>query len=757
MFEAGLQSKKIDKWNPTDDLAKFVPQAQLSRSSFDVSFYRNILFYIGIHWVRFDAAKYNWTPINLPSWFPKNQTNKFAVACDGMKSVLEQAKPEIIYSPGSNDESDIAASDACASVASVIDEEVDQDRLRSEVAALVAITGNAFVVDGYDMSPMNGENTVQSLTCLTCQTTSQPHEMEKGCPKCGGRQLIPAMDKNGMPIEEKYPIGKMDSEVIAPFGLLFDMQCKYIENSEFLIVAKTYPIDRLKSMFPDFADTMGSGQPIGKTGLFYEQSLSYAVGTMGLGSSTFSTGAGQGPRGTLYRIIRKPCTELPYGGEALVVDETVVWKGECSTKDDEGTPFYPITHFGFKKVPGRVFYKTPADDLLAKQVQRNKIESLLQLGAERVSNPTWLLPSGIGIENITGEPGEKLVYNGHLGTKPERIQGVDMPNSLYRWLGIIDEDFSDLSATYDILLGKHPQGVDTLGGMQLLRDRGLARFQDALNSWGRGWTNVYRNRLMIWKQRVKDDRTLSVLGDNGKWEMKKFNASTISGSIDVRAEEGSTQPKSKAYSQMMASQLMQAGLLDGSDPLTRYKLLTTFDAADLASGLEADVKDAIKERESFLEFGMVRPREIVDNHEIHLAQHTKDAKSEDYFDKWTPQQQTEWIQHINWHFQVLMQRMQISRLQDPTFSRGQITNEALKEKSQIETETIKQKKGIEIESKKMLAEMKIHGGAVKSAGDELAAELKLHQGAAETASQELRREQVSEKQHNFPTGGLQSQ
>ncbi len=738
MFEAGLQSKAIDRWNPIDDLAKYIPTAQLSRSSFDIQFYRNILFYIGLHWVRFDSQRFNWTPVNLPSWFPKNCTNKFAVSCDGMKAVLEQARPEILYSPGANVEEDIAAAAACESVTSVINTEVDQERLRSEAAALISLTGNAFVIDGYDMSSMAGEKPVQSLMCLTCQFVAQPHEMESGqCPKCGGNQLMPAVDKEGIPIEEMYPIGKMDSRVRPPFGILFDMQCEWIENSIFLVEAQTHPIDELKSMFPQFADSMGQGQPIGKTGLFYQQSLSYAVGTMGLGSSTFSTGAGQGPRGTLYRLIRKPCKDLPYGGEALIVDETVVWKGEASTKDDKGTPYYPVTHFGFKKVPGRVFYKTPADDLIQKQVQRNKIESLLQLGAERVSNPTWLLPSGIGLENITGEPGEKLTYNGHLNLKPERIQGADMPNSLYRWLQIIDEDFSDLAATYDVMLGKHPQGVDTLGGMQLLRDRGLARFQDALNSWGRGWTKVSRNRLMIWKQRVKDDRTLTVLGDNGKWEMQKFNASTISGSIDCRAEEGTTQPKSKAYSQMMASQLMAAGLLDVSDPLTRYKLLTVFDASDLGQALDDDVKDAIKERESFLEHGMVRPREVIDNHEVHMAQHSKDAKSDKFFEKWTVQQQNDWIAHIGWHFQVMMTRMQMKRLQDPSYSRGQIANEAAAARGQIDNKSLIEKKGIEIQSKKAAADLKMHGAALKSASDEMSAALKLHRDAAETAKTEL--------------------
>lgn len=726
--------KQTDAWNPVDDIAKYVPVAQLSRSSFDVQFYRSILFYLGIQWIRFDSTRYSWAPIALPSWFPKNQTNKYAVAIDGMKSVFEQARPATIFAPGSSDdEADVAAAEACQSVTSVIDNEVDQERLRSECSALIVLTGNAFVVDGYDMSPMNGTKTVRSIMCASCTHTAQPHEFKApACPQCGSGALIPATDKDGMPVVEKYPIGKMESKVRAPFGILFDMQAEHLDNSPFLIEAETYPIDELKAMFPDYAEQMGEGQPIAQTGLFYQAALAYAVGTMGLSGSP-ALGGQQGKRGTLYRLRRKPCKELPYGGEALLINETVVWKGELSTKADDGTPFYPVTHFGFKKVPGRVFYKSPAEDLIPKQVQRNKIEALVQLGAERVSNPTWLLPTGIGIEGITGEPGEKLSYNPHLGFKPERIAGQDMPNSLYRWLQLIDEDFADLAATYDVLLGKHPEGVDTLGGMQLLRDRGIARFQDGLNSWGRGWTRVRRNRLMIWKQRVKDDRTLRVLGDNGKWDVKKFNSATISGSIDCKPEEASFMPKSKAYEQMMASQLMSAGLVDVADPLERWKLLQTFDASTLARGLDIDVKDAIKERETFLETGFVRPREVVDNHEVHLAQHVRDAKSDAFFDEWTPEQQMEWMAHLTWHFQVLMQRAEMAKEQDPAFAKARMQNDALGEKIRIEMEALAAKKEIDLKSKVDLSELKIHQGALKSAEAEMRVADKLRAGGIDNS------------------------
>lgn len=691
------ESSKTGEWKALQELQKYLPQAQFSRQSFDRNAYRNLLFYCGVQWIKFESKNAQWKPINLPNWFPKHQTNKFAVSIDSMKSVFEQSRPTILYGPSTGDEEDLSAADACDKISEVIDNEVDQERLRGEASAWMALAGNFFIVDGYDLSETNGVKEVNLYACLTCAQEFAPDEVAGGaCPGCGGRQLMKS------PNTKKYPIGKMTSEIDGPFSILFNMQAGYIENSEFLIRCKTYPTDLLKAAFPEQADRIMPGVDSGNLGIFYQRAVAYITNSTGGPAFAASFGSGgtsddKGEYTTLYHLWRKPTKELPYGGEALIANEVELFKGEASTKLDDGTPTYPVTHCKFKTVPGRVLGKTPADDLISKQIQRNKIEAILQLGAERVSNPTWLLPTGIGVENITGEPGEKLWYNGFLqGLKPERIQGMDMPASLYRWLQMIDADFEDLAATYDILKGKSPEGVSTLGETQILHDRGLARFADGLNSWGNGWTRSKRIRLCIWKARATDERTRMVLGDNAKWQQEKFSAATITGNVDVRLEQGSVAPKSKAYQQMIYGKMIEVGLADLSDPLTRHEVLKIFDAGALVEGLDMDVEDAIKEREDFLESGGVRPREIVDNHAVHLSQHVKDAKSDKFFSEWSPEAQGAWLQHIEWHFGILQKRAQEQRQNDPMTGRLLIENDALSQKKSIELEALKTKKGMDL-------------------------------------------------------------
>lgn len=703
------ETESTGNWNPAQDIQKYQPESQIARSAFDRNYYRNLLFLAGIQWIRYERASLQWRPINLPDWFPRTVTNRFAVCVDSMRSVFEQSRPNMLFGPTSGDESDIAAAQAAKSIYSVIEEEVDNEKLRNELAAWLAVAGNGYVVDGYDMDSKYGEKEVPLYGCMPCGQVFKPHEVERGCPICGGEQIMPAMDAMGQPMMAKYPIGKMISEVASPFEMLFDMQSISIEHSPYLIRVKTYPTEVVKGMFPEQSkDIQPSGQD-GNMGIYYQRAIAYISG----GASSYPSYAaisasGNVERTTVYHIWKQPCRELPYGGEAIVVSEKTMWKGETSTRDDQGRPFYPVTHFKFKNQPGRVAAKTPADDLIAKQIQLNKIDALLQMGMERVSNPCWILPTGIGINEITGIPGEKVWYNPAInGAKPDRIPGMEMPGSAFRYRELLNQDFDDISASYAVLKGDNPKGVPTLGATQMLLERGLSRFSDGLLNWGRGWQRVARNRLAIFKQYATDERVRMILGENSKWDAQKFSSATISGNIDVKLEEGSVQPKSRAYKQMVIGQMLMNGLVDLQDPLIRSKVFSALDAEELVSGLDIDIKDAIKEREEFLQTGQLRPRPLIDNHIVHLVQHIKDCKSDDFFEDWQEPQRQAFIAHIDWHKSFIENEQQKSIMQDPKLRQAEIKTQAMQQENQINLQALSQKKGMEIEAMGLKHQIKI--------------------------------------------------
>lgn len=685
---------EIKSWDALEYLRKRIPQAQYARRSFDRIFYRNILFYVGLQWVRYVRSMQQWRPVSVPDWFPKQVTNKFAVCCDNMRSVFMQSDPQSVFTPASNAFEDIAAAHAAMDISRLIEQEVDQSDLESRAATWLSLTGNAFIIDGYDSDHSHGTKFIADMACLDCVKHIPAEYAEGKCPFCDGQNLIEARDESGQPIGQEVPIGRMFSEIASPFEMHMDLVSETLDRSPYIYRARTYPISLLQDMFPEQAKEFKHDDAGIDSGMFYQTALAYI--TNGTSSSPGNYGGAVGsidnvPRATLYHLYVRPTKNLKNGGEALICGNKVIWKSELTYHDEEGNPFIPIEHIGFNKVPGRLFAKTPADDLVYKQVQRNKIEAFIQLAMERTSNPTWLMPKGIGIDNITGEPGEKLWYNAFSQTKPERIPGAEIPGAVFRWMSTLDADMQDISHTYDVLKGETPKGFPTLGGAQLLLERGFAGFADGLKSWGRAWNNSRRNRLRIWKEFAADEKTMMVLGQNKEWEAKTFTKDALAGKISVYLEEASIAPKSKAYQQLIIGQMLQQGLVDMQDPAVRVQVMHMFDTPELIEGIDVDMKDSIVEKEEFLKTGQVRPRPGIDNDQIHYLEHSKTCKSEE-FKKWPPQMQQLWAQHTIYHFQEIQKQQQAQQQNDPHVLNAKARLETIK----VELAAMAQEKDIEL-------------------------------------------------------------
>lgn len=709
----------VDSFDPVAYLKKHLPQAQYYRMSFDRNWFRNILFFAGIQWLKYSRASLQWRPISLPNWFPKQVTNKFAVACNIMKSVFMQSDPQSIYSPATGSPEDISSARAAEDIERYIEREVGQSALESIAANWTTFTGNAFIIDGYDNSPRHGTRFVQDSMCLFCAKHIPAEEAEENCPSCGN-PVLGALDGDGQPIGKEVPIGALVSEIASPFEIHLDMTSQTIDNSPYVIRSATYPVEVLQDMFPDFKDKIKAESTGVNSGMFYQTSLAYLVnGVMGSPGSTYgSIGSVDNiPRATLYTMWIRPTRQNPKGIMALIVSDNCVWKGDLPYHDEKGNPVIPISQIQFDRMPGRVFARTPADDLVWKQVQLNKIEAFIQLGIEKTCNPVWLVPLGAGSKPITGEPGQEVKYNSIAGLKPERMQGSEIPGSVYRWLQQLNGDIQDISHTYDVLRGMTPKGIPTLGGAQLVLERGYAGFADALKSWGAAWNQSRKNRLDIWREYCIDERTLMVLGEDRQWEAKNLSNANMKGRVNVYLDEGSLAPKSKAYQQLVTAQLLQTGLLNVQDPMVRVKIMTTFDAGNLVEDLDIDIKDACKEKDEFLQTNQVRPRPGIDNDAIHASEHIKVAKS-DSFKSWPPALQAAWTQHIMYHNNQIAQQQKQAQMNDPRFMAAEMKKQeiqaelqAFMEEKKIELQSLAGKKQIELGAhrSKKLVDVKAHG------------------------------------------------
>ena len=380
----------------------------------------------------------------------------------------------------------------------------------------------------------------------------------------------------------------------------------------------------------------------------------------GAGLSASGSTATKYPKVTAYCIRELPSEKYPEGLYAVRLGknpEAIVEAGPLPTVYGAGVKkgqrFLPLIHWGCNIVPGRLWRKTPMDDLITLQVFRNMIEANIRLSIQRMGNAMWMLPKGCGVDILTGEPGQTVPYNpvsvgGTQFAKPERIP-ADLNNigALVTMLKEIDDSMERISGTFFLQGGNAPPGVTAASALAYLGEKGQQSLSTLRTGWAQGWAEFDKMGLEIARENWDDNRMRAVVGKNKKWCVEKFSKADIQGAVNMIVDWNALAPKSNATERATIGQLVQLGFVNPQDDEMQITVLKKFGELDLKGSLDIDVQDAAKEEDRFLTEGtqpIVRP--FVDNSTVHLRSHVDFAKTDEFRELPDAQQQA-WLGHIS--------------------------------------------------------------------------------------------------------------
>ena len=120
------------------------------REPFIRAAYRNLLFYRGTQWVKWDRTINRWRPARLPRNTPTPVTNVFASTMDALTAIFARVEPTLNFQPGSADEpADRATADVAIRAIKVVEDEVNIRSNRQMLAMWVGLTGQARLETGH--------------------------------------------------------------------------------------------------------------------------------------------------------------------------------------------------------------------------------------------------------------------------------------------------------------------------------------------------------------------------------------------------------------------------------------------------------------------------------------------------------------------------------------------------------------------------------------------------------------------------------
>lgn len=639
-----------------------------SRHQFERSWYGNVLAICGHQgpWVRYyDSTRRYSLAQDIKPWVPRCVTNKMGAGAQTIHQTLVAKPPATRVLPGTNRPEDVATALLADRYLDVIYDEARADDARKVLASWMVATGGGFLHPCYDPDRKGGETFVQHEMCSKCPG---PKVLEPGmapmgapdplsgqagpvCPDCGS-PMIPAMRANGKPIGESLPNGKTKLDVYSPFEVYYDLEARSMDDLDELFIRRRYPIDMIRDRYgssiqPDASD--------GETGLGMTllRAIAYAAGTgpvIGVGGD-----ADRQSTVTVDYVWKRPCDEYPEGLVAVEVNGTLQNDGDTDIPYEDkntGKKLWPWYYVPFDRIPGRMTGRTPLDDAYPLQTQRNMLESLILLIIQRSAAPHWIIPRGMGVDDITGTPAQIITYDAfEKNAKPEQIAGQNVPTSLIARLEKLDSDIEQMLGTFEVLSGNAPPGISAGTALRLLLERAVTRFTPALNNIEKAWEAATKDLLCIFQQYATEDREKRIAGPDNTWEIARFNGATLLGSLDVKVDAGSAIPKNTVGTQSLIQDLLGGGVINPQDPETQQAILEEFSMSRLLGSADLNVQQAQREAYDFFQGKPPMPPivdPVIDNHMVHIIEHKKCGLKSD-FKTLPPEVQMIWRQHIMEH------------------------------------------------------------------------------------------------------------
>lgn len=659
--DLGAISARIDRVLETD---------RWSHQLFESGWFRNILMIAGAQWIIKDRNG-RWQRKSVPFiGFPRTYTNKVAEVYTALVSQLVQGKkiPLSCQPADPDDQADVGIAEIGESLIDLIRTEAEEDENQHAVASWLVATGNCFGIANYDLDDRFGVAKVPYQTCADCGAgpfaPKDLAESNGACPECGSKNLQPAQTPEGDAIVDTLPRGAIQIDVCGPFEIRLDHRVQNYKQLRRFIRQRRYDLDWAKEHWGDQLDPdsivpdSGDSDP----GQYYLDVISNVSSAYRFGAGLFSNSAnatGRTPKVTAYEFYELPSEDFPDGIKAVRLGSSklaIVDPGPLPTKYGagvkEGQYFLPLVHWGYSKVPGRFWYKTPLDDVIPLQITRNVIEANINITVQRMGNPVWLNPKGSGVDILTGESGQVIQYNpmavgGTTPVKPERIPAeLNNLGPLIGWMQRVDDAIERVSGTYYLQNGTAPPGVTAASALALLSEKGQQSLSSVRAAWAEAWTQFYLFGLEIARENWDESRIRVVAGKNRKWQATKFAKADLQGSLNIIIDYNALAPKSMATEQAKIAQLTQLGMVNPADEKMRIEVLKRFGALDLTGAIDKDIQYAAKVQDHFLQdqtyIPVVRP--LIDNATVLMGEAVSFAKTDEY-DELPPERQETWLEY----------------------------------------------------------------------------------------------------------------
>ena len=607
-----------------------------SRLGLEQEFKEAIHFYGGDQWVRYMPHARKFVKHALDEWVPTPVTNIIVQHVDRAIDIFTSGDIKPLVDPSTQDLPDV---DAARAAQRILHSEFE--RLRTEEKLLIpaalwmVITGNAFISATWDAKAGNqyrkprkkiSSVAVQDdvLECTNCGATYPKATALERCRECGevltqgnvhalddlGRPVYmdredDEVDEAGRPMYNEYSLGDLTENVISPLNF-YPMPAQSMEEVRYAIETDPMDLDRVKALFGKKAEKIVA------------ENLEREDHSGGM-QSFFQPEKSENDEHVLVKFFRHvPDRRWKQGLLIIVANGNILYEGKLDSCDK----FLPYTHLKYRNIPGSFWGGSLLRDVIPLQKRINSIDShIIQNRKQMISNQ-WLVPEGSGVNKVDGRSGLVVRWTPSTsgGFKPERMQGVPLPNQVIQEREMMKSDMEMVSGAREVLSGDVPPGPETGAAIEAMQEQAFRRFGPLVKLWRSGLAQHERRKLLNIAKYWKEPRIVKILGENSELESFYYEGADLIQATDMSVRVGIGMDFSQSAHRQKIMQAAQQGLLgDIRNPAVRGKLLEQLGIKGFDSEYSLDAKKARRYLERFKNGEEVAPPESIDNHGVQFS------------------------------------------------------------------------------------------------------------------------------------------
>lgn len=320
---------------------------------------------------------------------------------------------------------------------------------------------------------------------------------------------------------------------------------------------------------------------------------------------------------SVRRLYHRRCSPMPRGRYIEFTRTCILQNTELPYTMEMELPVERLTDI---EIPGQLHAESFFSQTKQIQGHYNNLTSMIVKNQLMAAHPKWVMPVGSAKVEALGNDITIVQYKGP--TPPMLVQSSPTPQEVFVFRQTLKDDLQRLSGIFGVSRGEPPPGIKAGVALQFLSEQEHERQNSKVVRFNEYIRSVAQKTLSVAGDfyDASDERIIRVVGKNNQWLVEHFDAAHLSKPYDIRVQNSSALPNSKAGRTQMLLDLNEGfpGMISGNQVLDLLDLSQDEKFYDLTT---QSVRAAESEDEDFMDKKEVAEPTVEEDHITHWNTH----------------------------------------------------------------------------------------------------------------------------------------